>query len=236
MSEVLALQHAAPEGPGAIAGALRRRGIGLKVVRIDQGAAVPDSMGDAAGLVIMGGPMSVYEADRYPHLPGELRLIQSALDAELPVLGVCLGSQLLAAALGATVVSSGRKEIGWHEVRLGDAAKKDALWHGVRDRFMGFHWHGDIFDLPRGASPLASSALTELQAFRSGENAYGLLFHLEVGEPEIREFVKTFAEELASAKIPAGPILEGMAAHLQPLQRLGTQIFDRWTALLEARP
>jgi GMP synthase (glutamine-hydrolysing) len=106
----------------------------------------------------------------------------------------------------------------------------------MADRFMGFHWHGDIFDLPRGALPLASSPLTELQAFRSGENAYGLLFHLEVGEPQILEFVKTFEDELASAKIPAGPILDGMAAHLKPLQHLGSQVFDRWAALLEARP
>jgi GMP synthase (glutamine-hydrolysing) len=236
MSGVLALQHAAPEGPAAIGEALRRRGIGLNVVRIDQGAAVPGSMGNAAGLVVMGGPMSVYEADRSSHLPAELRLIQSALDAGRPILGVCLGSQLLAAALGAKVVPSGRKEIGWHEVRLGDAAKQDALWHGIADRFMGFHWHGDIFDLPQGATPLASSPLTELQAFRSGGNAYGLLFHLEVGEPQIRDFVKTFADELSAARIPAAPILDGMAAHLKPLQRIGTRIFDRWAALLEASP
>jgi GMP synthase (glutamine-hydrolysing) len=236
VSEVLVLQHAPPEGPAAIGAALRRRGVGWKIVRIDQGGAVPESMGEAAGLVVMGGPMSVYEADRYPHIPAELRLIESALDAERPILGVCLGSQMLAAALGAEVVPSGRKEIGWHEVRLLDSAKKDALWHGVEERFMGFHWHGDIFALPKGATPLASSPMTELQAFRFGKNAYGLLFHLEVGEPEIGEFVKTFSDELAAAKIAAPPILDGMAPHLKPLGRIGAHVFDGWAALLPDLP
>ncbi len=185
------LQHAAPEGPAAVGHALQRRGVGMKTIRIDQGAAVPRSMDGAAGLVVMGGPMGVYEADRYPHLPAELRLIEAALEAELPILGVCLGSQLLAAALGARVYPSGRKEIGWHEVRLRDAARKDPVWGGVDDRFVGFHWHGDIFDLPKGAAPLAGSALTKEQAFRAGDRAYGILFHLEVGESEIRGFVKT---------------------------------------------
>lgn len=234
MSDILVLQHAAPEGPGAIGEALRRRGLGLKTVRIDQGAEVPRSLGGSAGLVVMGGPMGVYEGDRYPHLPAELRLIEAAVDAGLPILGVCLGSQLLAAALGAKVYPSGRKEIGWHEVRLTDGSKKDELWRGVGDPFMGFHWHGDVFDLPKGATPLASSALTPLQAFRAGPNAYGLLFHLEVGEPEIREMVTSFADELAAAKIPAGPIVSGIATHQGNLQRLGTQVFDRWAGLVDA--
>jgi GMP synthase (glutamine-hydrolysing) len=229
---VLVLQHAAPEGPAAIGDALKRRGIGMKIVRLDQGAAVPESMESAAGLVVMGGPMGVYEADRHPFIPAELRLIESAVDAERPVLGVCLGSQMLAAALGAKVYPSGRKEIGWHEIRLRPGARKDPLWHGAEERFTGFHWHGDIFDLPKGAVPLASSALTEHQAFRAGESAYGLLFHLEVGETQIRDFVKAFADELAAAAIPGEPILEGMAAHLKPLQRLGAHVFDRWAALL----
>jgi GMP synthase (glutamine-hydrolysing) len=239
VSEVLVLQHAAPEGPAAIGDALHRRGVGMKTVRIDQGAAVPGSLDDAAGLVVMGGPMGVYEADRFPHIPAELRLIEAAMDADLPVLGVCLGSQLLAAALGAKVYPSGRKEIGWHEVRLRDAARKDALWHGVDDRFIGFHWHGDIFDLPKGAVPLASSAMTEQQAFRAGAAAYGLLFHLEVGEAQIRGFAQAFADELAAAKIPGGPILDGIPAHLKRLQHVGAHVFDRWVALVapaEERP
>jgi len=230
MREVLVLQHAAPEGPASIGDALKRRGIGMKIVRIDQGAAVPGSMDGAAGLVVMGGPMSAY--DPIPHVTAELQLIGQALEDGVPILGVCLGSQLLAAALGARVYSSGRKEIGWHEVRLRPEAAKDALWHGLDERFMGFHWHGDIFDLPKGAVPLASSSLTELQAYRSGDSAYGLLFHLEVGEAQIRGFVTAFADELAAAGIAPGPLLDGVAAHLKALQRIGAHVFDRWSALL----
>ncbi|MBV8881283.1 MAG: type 1 glutamine amidotransferase [Planctomycetaceae bacterium] len=232
MSRVVVLQHAAPEGPAAIGDALQRRGIGLRTVRIDQGAAVPESMEGAAGLVVMGGPMSVYEADRLAHLSAELQLIERALEDGLPILGVCLGSQLLAAALGARVYSSGRKEIGWHEVRLRKDAGKDPLWRGIDSRFMGFHWHGDVFDLPRRAVPLASSVLTEHQAFRAGDNAYGLLFHLEVGEPQVRGFVKSFAKELAAAKIPPAAILDGLPDHLKTLQRVGAQVFDRWAGLI----
>jgi GMP synthase-like glutamine amidotransferase len=233
VSDVLVLQHAAPEGPAAIGDALKRRGVGMRTLRLDQGAAVPASTDGLAGLVVMGGPMGVYEADQHPFIPAELRLIERAADAGLPTLGVCLGSQLLAAALGAKVYPSGRKEIGWHEVRLRPAARKDALWHGIEERFTGFHWHGDVFDLPGGATPLASSALTEHQAFRAGENAYGLLFHLEVGEAQIRDFVKAFADELAAARIPAAPILDGIAAHFKALHHLGAQVFDRWAALLD---
>lgn len=233
MSGVLVLQHAAPEGPAAIGDALARRGIGMRTVRIDQGAAVPSTASGLTGLVVMGGPMSVYEADHVPNINPELRLIEEALDEEVPILGVCLGSQLLAAALGARVVSSGRKEIGWHEVTLTAEARKDALWHGIEDRFVAFHWHGDVFDLPKGAAPLAASAMTPLQAFRSGTNAYGLLFHLEVGEPHVREMVSAFASELAGAKIPRGPILDGIAQHLKHVQRIGAHVFDRWAALLD---
>jgi len=230
MSEVLVLQHAAPEGPASIGEALQRRGIGIEIVRIDQGAAVPGAMNGAAGLVVMGGPMSV--TDPIPHLAAERTLIELALEDGLPILGVCLGSQLLAAVLGARVYSSGRKEIGWHDVRLTEAATKDPLWHGIDGRFMGFHWHGDVFDLPKGATPLASSSLTPLQAFRAGVNAYGLLFHLEVGEAQIREFVHAFAGELSSAGIPEDPILAGISSHLRTLERIGAHVFDRWAALL----
>lgn len=232
MSAVLVLQHAAPEGPASIADALARRGIPHRTARLDQGQALPTTMAGFAGLVVMGGPMSVYEADTVPHINPELRLIEEALDEELPILGVCLGSQLLAAALGARVYSSGRKEIGWHEVTLTAEARKDALWRGVEERFTAFHWHGDVFDLPKGATPLASSSMTPLQAFRAGSNAYGLLFHLEVGEPQVRDMVTTFTDELAAAKIARAPILDGIAAHVKTVQRIGATVFDRWAGLL----
>lgn len=233
MNPVLVLQHAAPEGPGSIGAALVRKGLGLRTIRIDQGAPVPETLEDCAGLVVMGGPMSVYESDRIPHLAAELRLLEQAVRAGTPVLGICLGSQLLAGALGARVYASGRKEIGWHEVRLAPAAGSDALWRGLPDRFMAFHWHGDVFDLPRGAAALASSSMTPLQGFRYGPSAYGLLFHLEVGASEVSIMVETFSDELRAAGLAAGPILEGFRDHAGPVSRTGGWVFERWADLVQ---
>ncbi|HEU4538907.1 MAG TPA: gamma-glutamyl-gamma-aminobutyrate hydrolase family protein, partial [Polyangiaceae bacterium] len=146
----IVLQHAPDEGPGRLGRALEAAGFGLRVVRADRGEPVPAELGDASCLVALGGPMGVYEASAYPHLESELALIERALAQNAPVLGVCLGSQLLAAALGARVYPSGRPEIEWGEVRLGDEAGRDPLFAAAPRRFGALHWHGDVFDLPPG--------------------------------------------------------------------------------------
>ncbi len=156
-------------------------------------------MGDAAGLVVMGGPMSVYDHSRLPHLVREMRLIESALALQRPVLGVCLGSQLLAHVLGAGVYPGQHKEIGWHEITLSPTAKQDPTWATAPDKFVGFHWHGDVFDLPSGAVALASSNLTACQAFRFGLSTYAVLFHLEVTAAQIGELAAAFPDELRQA-------------------------------------
>ena len=179
MATALVLQHIDVEGPGLLGAALQARGVTLRTVRPYAGEPVPARC-DADALVVMGGPMGVYESDRYPHLSDELRLIEATVADGRPVIGTCLGSQLLAAALGARVYPNTRKEIGWHDVELTDAARDDALLGGVPRRFTPVHWHGDIFDLPAGAVHLAASAITRHQAFRYGANVYGLLFHLEL--------------------------------------------------------
>ena len=197
MPRSIVLQHVACETPGLIGVELERGGVSLDFVRTFAGDPVPRDLGDAAGLLVMGGPMGVYETDRHPHLRDEIGLIERALAARIPVLGVCLGSQLLAAALGARVAPGPRKEIGWFPVTLTDEAADDPLWRGVAREFVGYHWHGDRFDLPDGAVPLASSALTPLQAYRHGPNAYGILFHMEVTVEIVAAMVETFAAEVA---------------------------------------
>ncbi len=232
MAKVWVLQHAACETLGTIAEALAAARVQPEYVRVFEGAPVPRDMSEAVGLILMGGPMGVYEQDQYPFLADEIRLIERALAEEKPILGVCLGSQLLAAALGARVVRGPQKEIGWFPVTLTEAARADALWAGVESPFIAYHWHGDVFDCPSGAVALARSELTECQAFRYGAKAYGLLFHLEVTEPLISDMVRTFAGELRAAGLSGEEILQRASLYLPEVKRIGQIVFTRWTSLI----
>lgn len=230
---MVVIQHIAPEGPGAIGDALRSQGVDLRVVRVDRGEPVPASL-DTGGLVVMGGPMGVYQADRHPHLRAEIELIQHALRQDRPVLGICLGSQLLAAAMGARVYPAPAKEIGWYDITLLPAASDDALFRGVDAPFPALHWHGDVFDLPEGAVPLAASALTPLQAFRAGSTAYGLLFHLEADRPQVEEMCHLFAGELTAEGVAAATLLREADRAGPHSRSVGTMVFQRWAELLVA--
>jgi len=231
-STILVLQHAECESPYLIGDVLTKRGFVLKTLRPDLGDVVPWNLDEIAGLVVMGGPQSVYEMDRFPYLEAEMRLIKSAVNANRPVLGICLGSQLMAAALGARVYKGSRREIGWHQIRLADEAKTDFLWKGVPSEFEGFHWHGDVFDLPVGAARLASSDITPNQAFVFGEKAYGFLFHLEVTRDAVLGMIGAFPEEVADAGADARLIESDTSKHLLELERIGRTVFGRWADLL----
>lgn len=231
MAEVLVLQHDAQEPLGTLEDALRRAGLRHRYLRIREGEPMPQDIRAFAGLIVLGGSMGVYEEKQYPFLSDELRLIEQALSHALPILGVCLGGQLLAAALGAPVQPGAQKEIGWHPVSLAADAASDALWSGIRSPWTGFHWHGDFFKLPTGAVSLAFSALTPCQAFRYRSNAYGFQFHLEVTEAIIQNWTAAFAGELAEAGLEASPILGGIPEHLASMQQVAQDVFGRWAAL-----
>jgi len=235
MKTVYAIQHVGCETPGLVADALAAHEVALAEVRPFAGDAVPTTMGHAAGVVVMGGPMGVYEQAQHPFLRDEIELIRCALRDRKPVLGICLGSQLLAAALGAKVTPGRQKEIGWFPVTLTLDGAKDPLLKGAPAAFTALHWHGDVFELPRGAVSLASSALTAHQAFRHGTNAYGFLFHMETTASLLEGMVRHFDGELRGAGVPGDDILSQASAHLPALQRIGRAVFTRWAALLEAR-
>jgi GMP synthase (glutamine-hydrolysing) len=229
---VLVLQHAESENLGTIEDALTAGGVAFDYIRTFEGQPVPDDVDESSGLIVMGGPMGVHETDRFPFLIRELKLIEAFLEAQRPILGVCLGSQLLAAALGATVRKGRKKEIGWFPVELTPASRRDSLWNGQPSRFAAYHWHGDIFDLPKEAVQLASSEITPVQSYRFGDLAYGMLFHLEVTEGHIKSMLNEFASEIRRGNLSPDGILKQGESLLPLLQQIGATIFRRWTELV----
>lgn len=178
------VQHVAHEGPGLIGEALTERTIPYRVVRIDRGEALPDHR-SVAGLAVMGGPMGVHDDDAHPWLEPERQLIGEVVAAGRPVLGVCLGAQQLAAALGAEVTTGPTEEVGIGQVELTADGRRDPVtgpeYGGLGENSVPcVHWHRDTFSLPPGSVHLAASRLYPHQAFRWGQAVYGLQFHIEV--------------------------------------------------------
>ncbi len=232
---VCVIQHIACETLGRIEEALKTENLPLQIIRPYEKCPIPEKIENFGGLVVMGGPMGVYDQEQYGFLGAEIRLMQTAVKQNKPVLGICLGSQLLAAALGGTVTKAGSKEIGWHRVMLSDSAMQDPLWNGVPRSFHALHWHADIFTIPPGAVPLASSEMTECQAFRYGRSTYGLLFHMEVTPEILHGMTTTFRDELVEAKIKPEQILEPAKTYLPNLHYIGSSVFQRWARLVKSR-
>jgi GMP synthase (glutamine-hydrolysing) len=189
---VLIVKNVFSEGPGTIADHLNDEHIAYSIVDVSIGDALPD-MGTFTHLVIMGGPMAVYEMHRHTHLINEALLIDRSIKASKHVLGICLGAQLIAHVLGGNVYAGPRKEIGWYEVALTDEGVNDPLLSALaipgKKAAEVFQWHGDTFDLPDGAVRLASSSLYPNQAFRYQEGVYALQFHIEVTPAIVRDWL-----------------------------------------------
>ncbi len=180
------LQHVPHEGPGTITGVLADAGVTAERVRLDEGETLP-AAADLGGLVVMGGPMGVHDEGAYPWLLAERDLIGEAVAGGLPVLGVCLGSQQLAAALGAEVTSGATGEVGVGDVELTAVGRRDPVLGPEYNGLSGtsvpcVHWHRDTFSLPEGAVHLAATRRFPNQAFRVGDRAYGLQFHIEIDD------------------------------------------------------
>lgn len=180
---VLIIQNVTSEGPGTILDHLRIGSIPCTIIDLEQGQSFP-AIDAFTHLIIMGGPMAVYEMDRTPYLKDESLFIEKAVKAGKHVLGVCLGAQMLAHVLGARVYPGSAKEIGWYDVTLTEEGLLDGCMAELAvdggKTAQVFQWHGDTFDLPRGAVRLASSELFPNQAFRYSDRVYALQFHIEV--------------------------------------------------------
>jgi GMP synthase (glutamine-hydrolysing) len=190
MRKVLVFQHVAHEILGTLNPLLKNRGFRIRYVNFDRHPNTEPSVEKYDGLVVLGGNMGVYEAESYPHIKVEMKLIEQALAKNIPVLGICLGAQILAHVLGSEVRKSGEKEIGWYDLHLTDAGRQDPLFAHFRKSEKVFQLHGDTFDVPKTAEHLASSDICPGQAFRYGEKAYGIQFHLEVDRGMIERWLK----------------------------------------------
>jgi GMP synthase (glutamine-hydrolysing) len=222
------LQHVEHEGPGLLDEALRSAGQPFDVVRLDLDGTVPEAA-SIGGLIVLGGPMGVHDGDNYPWLAPERALLAAVAGAGKPVLGVCLGAQQLAVALGASVTTGPTPEVGLGRVELTGPGRLDPVmgpeYGGLSSTTIPcVHWHQDTFDLPDGATHLAATRRFPHQAFRWGANAYGLQFHVEV-DPRLAEAWQPF--------LPPGTVLDrnGLAQVTVVGRRLLRRFVERTTTV-----
>lgn len=228
--EILIFRHFPTEGPGYFAQFLDRQGLAHRTIKIDAGEAIPESIDDISGLVLMGGPMSVN--DSLPWIPKVLRLIRDAVTADVPVLGHCLGGQLLSKALGGRVRANRAKEFGWLPV----TAVKSSLtgvWLGeLPPQFEVFHWHGETFSIPPGATHLLKSRYCRNQAFVIGKSL-GLQCHIEMTPALVRSWAHAGAGEIAGA-LPAASVQRpaqmriSLTERTARLNRIADVLYTRW--------
>ena len=225
---MIVIQHVAPEGPALLGEVAAAAGISVEVVRVDRGERVPHRL-EADALVVLGGPMAVYEAAQHPWMADEQALLRATVAAGAPVLGVCLGSQQLAAAFGAAVRPSGGQEIGFHDVTID--ADGDALFGGLPRTFAPVHWHGDVFELPCGAVALASSARTAVQAYRLGARAWGVLFHPEADAAWVTGCARAFADELRGHGVDPDALAAAAPAGCAAIEPIARAVLERFVNL-----
>jgi len=238
VKKVLVFQHVPYEILGTLDPLLRRGGYRARYVNFGR---EPDAEPEVDiekydGLIILGGPMNVDMTDAYPHLDTEVRLIRKMMEQEAPILGICLGAQLIAKSLGATVRTNPEKEIGWYDISLTEAGKRDPVMGHLVDTRPIFEWHGDTYDLPEGAVHLATSPTCANQAFRVGTNVYGFQFHMEVDAALIERWLNTpvYQAEIAATdgRIDPDVIRAETAKHIDDLTALSEQVFDSFLDLM----
>jgi GMP synthase (glutamine-hydrolysing) len=229
----LVLRHAQAEGLGLLGNALRERGIHHRALDIARGEPVPKELRGVGGLIVLGGPMGAYEQDKYPFLRSETALLEKAIAAGRPVLGICLGAQLIAQVLGARVYPGETREVGWAPVALTADGQDDPLFAGGETSLTVFHLHGDTYELPPDGINLATSPVYEQQAFRWGEIVYGFQFHLEFTESIIARLAQEPDSQryMTDAGADLKRIVAETPAHVRELTDTAQRVFENYFQL-----
>ncbi len=230
MKNAIAIRHVAFEDAGILAGLFQDRGIGLHY--LEAGVDDLSPVRDADLLLVLGGPIGIYEVDRYPFLKRELAIIETAVKKDVPTIGICLGCQALAAVLAARVYPGREKELGWGEMTLTEDGKASPL--GAIDGVPVLNWHGDTFDLPVGATRLASTKIATNQAFAYGPRVLALQFHIELPGRDIEKWLIGHTVELANAKADLAKIRADTARFAAAANKAGKRLFNDWLDNLSA--
>ncbi len=241
MKPLLIFRHIDIEGPGYLAHFLKIHGIHYHLIRVDEGEEIPRSLDDVGGLVFMGGPMSVN--DELPWIHQEITLIKRAADAKLPILGHCLGGQLISKALGGDIIANHVKEIGWHDVEWIENRYSASWLNGLPVHFEVFHWHGETFSIPHGATRILRSQHCMNQAFVM-DNILALQFHVEMTAEMVQQWEQHYSEELAtesnqSPAVQSGSrLLDDIESRVMALHRVANALYGHWlqTGINEQRP
>ena len=232
MSKLLVFRHVAHEILGTLDPLLRNSGFRMKYVNFERNPDAKPKISNYDGLIVLGGPMNVDQTKQYPNLVTEIEIIKRAIDSQKPVLGICLGSQLLAKALGAEVRKNKKPEIGWYDVTPTPEGTKDNLISRFDGTEKIFQWHGDTFELPNGAVHLASSHYCNNQAFKYGNNIYGFQFHLEVDTRLIERWLKVPENkkdiENTNGEISCEVIWQQTPKHIKRLIDLSNAVFGQF--------
>lgn len=235
MPKLLVFQHVAHEILGTLDPLLRSYGFRNRYYNFGRTPEAQPSVEGYHGLIVLGGPMNVDQTDSHPHLEAEIHAIRQALERDIPVLGICLGAQLIARALGSPVTVNPQKEIGWYDVAISDEGARDPLFSHFNRSEKIFQWHGDTFAIPDGAVQLASSQTCANQAFRYGDKVYGLQFHLEVDQPLVERWLAIPVHQQEIASLEGDVCLEQIRAdtaeHSDRLRQLSDRCFTSFIEL-----
>jgi GMP synthase (glutamine-hydrolysing) len=224
MQNAIAIRHVAFEDAGTLEGVLQHRGIALRYLEAGVDDLSPSK--DADLLVVLGGPIGIYEVDRYPFLKQELATIEAAVKKGIPVVGICLGCQALAAVLASRVYPGRQKELGWDEMALTQEGKASPV--GAIEGIRVLNWHGDTFDLPVGATRLASTPITLNQAFSYGPKVLALQFHVELPERDLEKWLIGHTVELANSKVDLGRLRAETARYAPAANAASQRLFNDW--------